>query len=190
MDTSKKLDIAQQLDQIANRLSPLMEILPFKRLDYYLGQFKRSIDGRTFYFDFRSTVASLSTCHNDMVIMVPVTELISRKLDGSFDFLEMVNLIFRRCTSDIGNWSIHYAKFDLQDYETITNQRGSSNSRIVVCDSLPLLRVGLSQFILPPGLVWRVCSSLQKMINDSIEKRKEILLKLTDLNLALGQIKG
>ena len=190
MDTSKTLDTAQQLRVISDHLGPLMEILPFKRLDYYLSQFERDIDGRTFHFDFGSTMAPLSTCHKDMVIMVPVAEQISRKPDGSLDFLEMVNLVFTRCTSDIGYWNIHHAKFDRQDYETIWNQRRSSESTIIGCGSLPLFRDGLKQFILPTDLVQKVCSSLQTMISDSVKKREIILSQLNELRLALEQIKG
>jgi hypothetical protein len=76
--------------------------------------------------------------YNDMVIMVPVMEQGSRKPDGFFDFLEVVNLIFVKCTSDIGYWNIHYAIFDRQDYPTIPNQRRSSESTIISCESLPL----------------------------------------------------
>lgn len=166
-----------------------MEILPFKRLDHYISSFKRDIDGRTFYFNFGHTMATLGTCGHELVIMVPIGEVISRKADGSFDFLEVINLVFTKCTSDVGYWNIHHAKFNKQDYETISSQRRSSESTIIECGSLPLLRSALNKFSLPTDLVKNVCSSLQAMITESIKKRKEILLRLADLNLALELIK-
>lgn len=189
MDTSKTLDTAEKLRAIADRLGPLMEILPFKRLDHYLESFRRDIDGRTFIFDFGGPTGPLGMTHKDMVIMIPVTEHVSRNPDGSFGFLEVVNLVFVKCTSDIGYWNIHHAKFDMQDYETITNQRRSSQSNIIRCGSLPLFRAELSRFFLPVDLVKNVCTALQKLIRESVKKRQMILGQLENLSAELQEIK-
>lgn len=190
MDKSTKLDTAEQLTEIAHKLSLLMEILPFKKLEYYLRSFRRNINGQDFIFDFGPTVAPLYTCPSDMVIMVPVMERTLQKPGGAFDFLVMVNLVFTKCTPDIGYWNIHQAKFNTQDYSTIMNQPRSSQSEIIDCGSLSLFRAGLNKFSMPANLVEKVCSSLQKIINDSIKKREAILKQLNGLNVTLEQIKG
>jgi len=190
MDTSTTLDTAEQLHAIAAKISPLMDIFPFKRLGDYLQTFQMQIDGRGFYFDFGGTVAPLGMRHNDMVIMVPVTEKVSRNPDGSFDFLKVVNLVFVKCTSDIGYWNIHHAKFDRQDYPTIPNQRRSSQSTIIECGSLSQFRAELSGFNLPVDLVEKVCTSLQILIRESVKKRRMILAQLEALSAELQEIKN
>ncbi len=188
MDTSKtsqsSANAVDFLVEVEKKLRKNLKDLPFKRLRDYLGVFEKVLDCH-YHFSYGRTLGSLDQSLDDMVFVIPISEILSTYRSGSLKGLEVVQLVLERSISggEHGRWNIHRAKFVQVFPDTIPSEFHSSSSSITSCLSPHEFKVELGRIKLPPDFIERVNSAVCKWIETSIERRRKT-------NQLLGKLKG